>query len=153
MKKSPSAVAMDSLRRIVRALRQADAKSRSDGGLPSAQLFVLRQLRSKDVMSIRDICEATLTSQSSVSEVVARLESKGLIRHSKANDDNRRAELTLTAAGQKTLENSASPFQERLVSSLQRLSRADQEALARGMTTWLAAAGIEDAPAKMFFEN
>lgn len=153
MKKSPSAVVMDGLRRIVRALRQADAKSRSEGGLPSAQLFVLRQLRNKNALSIRDLCEATLTSQSSVSEVVARLEANGLIRHSRAEDDSRRAEISITAAGQKTLEASAIPFQERLVSSLRRLPRADQEALARGMTAWLEAAGIEDAPPEMFFES
>ncbi len=146
------AITMNALRRIVRALRQADASSRNAGGLPSAQLFVLRQLRDKDAMSIRDLCDATLTSQSSVSEVVGRLESNGLISHSKAADDNRRAKVSLTEKGRRSLDGAETPFQERLVASLRRMSRKDQEALARGMSAWLAEAGIGDSPAKMFFE-
>ena len=151
-KVSPSTIAMDGLRRIVRALRQADVRSRAGGGIPSAQLFVLRQLRHKHAASISDICRATLTSQSSVSEVVARLEAKELVRRSRASDDNRRAELSLTEAGRKVLEQSPPPFQEKLASALQRLSRDEQQALARGMTAWLREAGIRDAPATMFFE-
>jgi DNA-binding MarR family transcriptional regulator len=149
---SPSTLAMDALRRIVRALRQADAKSRRVGGIPSAQLFVLRQLRHKAALSVGDLCRATLTSQSSVSEVVARLEAKDLLRRGRASEDNRRAELTLTARGRKVLEESPQPFQEKLVSALHRLSRDDQDALARGMTAWLEEAGIGDVPATMFFE-
>ena len=151
-KESPSTIAMDGLRRIVRALRQADVRSRAGGGIPSAQLFVLRQLRHKHAASISDICRATLTSQSSVSEVVARLEAKALLRRSRASDDSRRAELSLTEAGRKRLERSPPPFQEKLASALQRLSRDEQQALARGMTAWLREAGIHDAPATMFFE-
>jgi DNA-binding MarR family transcriptional regulator len=151
-KESPSTIAMDGLRRIVRALRQADVKSRAGGGIPSAQLFVLRQLRHKHAASISDICRATLTSQSSVSEVVARLEAKALLRRSRASDDSRRAELSLTEAGRKLLEQSPPPFQEKLASALRRLSRDEQQALARGMTAWLREAGIRDAPATMFFE-
>ena len=153
MKESPSAIAMDGLRRIVRALRQADAKSRGAGGIPSAQLFVLRQLKNKPELSISDLCRATLTSQSSVSEVVARLEANSLLRRMKASDDSRRAALSLTAAGRKVLEQSPEPFQEKLVSALHKLSPANQQALASGMTAWLEEAGILDAPPTMFFEG
>lgn len=151
-KQPPSTIAMDGLRRIVRALRKADAKSRTTGGIPSAQLFVLRQLRHKPELSIGDLCRATLTSQSSVSEVVARLETNGLLRRTKALADGRRASLSLTPAGWEVLEESSEPFQEILVSALHRLSRADQEALARGMSAWLEEAGIVHSPAPMFFE-
>ena len=151
-KQSPSTIAMDGLRRIVRALRQADVKSRAGGGIPSAQLFVLRQLRHKPAASVGDICRATFTSQSSVSEVVARLEAKGLLRSGRATDDNRRVELSLTEAGRRLVEKAPPPFQETLASALQRLSRDEQQALARGMTAWLQEAGIHEAPAMMFFE-
>lgn len=151
-RESPSTIAMDGLRRIVRALRQADAQSRGCGGIPSAQLFVLRQLRSKPALSIGELSRATLTSQSSVSEVVSRLEARGLLRRSKARGDNRRAELSVTAAGQNILEESSEPFQERLVSALSEISPEDQQALAKGMSEWLRKAGISDAPPTMFFE-
>jgi len=150
--KSSSTIAMDGLRRIVRALRQADAKSLATGGIPSAQLFVLRQLRHKPASSIGELRQATLTSQSSVSEVVARLEGAGLVRRARASDDARRAELSLTQAGRKVLDESPEPFQEKLVSALHRMSQDDQDALATGMTAWLGEAAIGDAPATMFFE-
>ncbi len=149
---SPSTMTMDGPRRIVRALRQADATCRGRGGIPSAQLFVLRQLSSEPLLSIGDLCRATLTSQSSVSEVVSRLEARGLLRRSKASDDNRRAVLSVTAAGEKVLEESSQPFQERLVSALRHLAPGDQQALAKGMSAWLREAGISDAPPTMFFE-
>jgi DNA-binding MarR family transcriptional regulator len=149
---SPSTIAMDGLRRVVRALRRADAESRGRGGISSAQLFVLRQLRGKPALSIGDLSRATLTSQSSVSEVVARLETRGLLSRSKASDDNRRAELSVTAAGRKVLEDAPQPFQERLVSALRHLASEDQQALAKGMGAWLREAGISDAPPTMFFE-
>ena len=148
----PSIVVMDGLRRIVRALRQADAKSRSRSGIPSAQLFVLRQLAGDRPLSIGDLSHATLTSQSSVSEVVTRLEAGGQIRRTTASGDNRRAEISLTAAGRKTLKVADQPFQERLVSALCNLAYEDQQALAKGMSAWLSEAGISDAPSTMFFE-
>ena len=151
-KGAPSAVVMDGLRRIVRALRQADAESRIKDGIGSAQLFVLRQLRNKPALSIGELCQATLTSQSSVSEVAATLELKHLVRRSKAGDDNRRVELSLTPAGEKLLESSPQPFQERLVFALRRLPPDDQQALAKGMTAWLREAGISGAPPTMFFQ-
>jgi DNA-binding MarR family transcriptional regulator len=149
---SASTIAMDGLRRIFRALRQADAVSRGAGGLPSAQLFVLRQIGLQPESSVTDLCSATLTSQSSVSEVVARLEGSGLVTRVRDDDDNRRAKLSLTASGRKFLDDSPQPFQERLVGALRRLSSDDREALARGMEAWLREAGIADAPAPMFFE-
>jgi DNA-binding MarR family transcriptional regulator len=151
-KDAPSAVVMNGLRQIVRALRQADAESRTHDGIGSAQLFVLRQLRNKATLSIGDLCRATLTSQSSVSEVAARLEAKGLVRRNKAGDDNRRVELSLTRSGEKLLESSRQPFQERLVFALRRLPPDDQQALAEGMSAWLKEAGISSAPPTMFFE-
>lgn len=150
--KSSSTIAMDGLRRLVRALRQADAKSLVTGGIPSAQLFVLRQLRHKPASSIGDLCQATLTSQSSVSEVVARLEGTGLVRRTRASNDARRTQLSLTQAGRKVLDESPEPFQEKLVAALHRMSLDDQHALATGMTAWLEEAGIGDVPATMFFE-
>ena len=149
---SASTIAMDGLRRIFRALRQADAASRGSGGLPSAQLFVLRQIGVKPESSVTDLCSATLTSQSSVSEVVARLEANDLVKRGRDDNDSRRARLSLTTSGRKLLENSPQPFQERLVAALRRLSPEDQEALARGMSAWLREGGIADAPAPMFFE-
>jgi DNA-binding MarR family transcriptional regulator len=150
--KSASTIAMDGLRRIFRALRQADALSRGVGGLPSAQLFVLRQIGLNPDSSVTALCGATLTSQSSVSEVVARLETSGLVHRGRDDDDTRRAKLSITATGRKLLDDSPQPFQERLVAALHRLSTDDQRALARGMSAWLREAGIADAPAPMFFE-
>jgi hypothetical protein len=58
----------------------------------------------------------------------------------------------LSSAGEKLLNDSPQPFQERLVAALGRLSADDQQALAKGMSAWLHEAGIADAPAPMFFE-
>jgi len=74
-----TARAMDSLRRIVHALRVATRASERAVGLGGAQLFVLRQLSATSGQSLGDLAARTRTTRSSISEVVARLVRNGLV--------------------------------------------------------------------------
>ena len=74
-----AARAMDSLRRVVHALRTATRASERAFGLSAAQLFVLRQLSVTAGQSLTDLAARTRTTQSSISEVVARLVRNGLV--------------------------------------------------------------------------
>ncbi|HZK79090.1 MAG TPA: helix-turn-helix domain-containing protein, partial [Gemmatimonadaceae bacterium] len=72
--------AMDGLRRVVRALRTGNVQAERTLGISSAQLFALRAIAAQPGGSLRDLAERTLTSQSSVSEVMARLAARRLIK-------------------------------------------------------------------------
>src|SRR5215471_2955160 len=95
----PVAAALDSLRRLVRALRASAHSAERKLGVSGAQLFVLGQLREEPGTSLSRIAERTATDPSSVSVVVARLVARGLIMRKRHATDARRAALSLTAKG------------------------------------------------------
>ena len=95
--------AVDALRRGVRALRTTGGFAERRMGLSPAQLFVLQELASKPEQSVSELMQRTLTSQSSVSEVVARLVAQRLVSSRRASDDGRRVVLALTPRGRSAL--------------------------------------------------
>src|SRR5512146_990429 len=99
----PAAAAMDAVRRIVRALRTAQVESRAIRGTSMAQLCVLREVAKAEVITIGELAERTATAQSSVSAVVARLASRGLIVRGTSTGDLRRTAITLSADGRAAL--------------------------------------------------
>lgn len=144
--------AMDGLRRLVRVLRLSAGQVERDVGLSGAQLFVLQQVDRNGPSSINQLAERTHTHQSSVSVVVTRLIERGLVMRTPCAQDRRRAEVTLTVAGQAVLRDAPDVAQTRLIHGLTRLSDADRAALVRGLDAWVKAIGAELDPAELFFE-
>lgn len=144
---------MDSLRRIVHALRVATRASERAFGLSAAQLFVLRQLAVLPGQSLSDLARRTRTTPSSVSEVVSRLVRRGLVARRAASTDRRRAVLALTPAGRALLERAPETVQERLLAGFDRLGDAERQALADALASWLAASGLESVRPALFFEE
>lgn len=150
---SDAAKAMNGLRRIVRALRAGNSAMERATGISSAQLFALRQIARNPGQSLSDLASSTLTTQSSVSEVVTRLVQRGLVDRKVADDDRRRIELEPTKSGRATLANAPETAQEKLLSGLLTLPARKQQLLAATLEAWLEAAGLAGLEATMFFEE
>jgi DNA-binding MarR family transcriptional regulator len=149
---SATARAMDSLRRIVRAL-SASARSAPRGGVSGAQQFVLRQIGAAPGLTVGELAARTLARQSSISEVVSRLAEGGLVARAAGSDDARRTELTLTTKGRRVVASAGPTAQERLVAGLEALPLARRAHLADLLEAWLAGAGFEAVEPTMFFEE
>src|SRR3954452_17669148 len=142
---APDAVArdvLDSVRRIVRALRVSSRAAERDVGISAAQLFVLTRLDGAPAMSLNELAERTLPHQSSASVVVAKLVRRGLVMRTQSGEDRRRMELSLTSAGRALLRRSPAAAQDQLLSALQRMPSGDRETLARLLQAFVAAAGM-----------
>lgn len=148
-----AALAMDVLRRIVRALRVFTHATEREFGVSAAQFFVLRQLAARPGQSLGELASRTRTSPSSVSEVAAALVKRGLVVRGRADDDHRRAEFRLTSEGSELLGHAPVSVQEQLVAGFERLPPEEQRVLREGMEAWLEASGLSDVPATMFFEG
>lgn len=144
---------MDDVRRIVKALHGAAGEAKRDLGVSAAQLFVLRQVAVRPGQSMGELALGTHTTQSSVSEVVGRLGTMGLVERRPSSNDRRRAELTLTPAGRALLRRAPDTVQERLIAGLARLPEWQRQAVADGMDAWLAEAGLATLPPTMFLEG
>jgi DNA-binding MarR family transcriptional regulator len=147
------ASALDAIRTLVGALSRSARSVEQRTGITTAQLFVLRQLAERDGLSLGEIAERTLTRQSTVSIVVARLAKQGLLHRARAAGDRRRLELSLTAAGRRVLARAPEPTTGRLLNALDRLKRAHLEALADGLEALVAELGLESKSAGMLFEG
>lgn len=145
--------ALDSIRRIVQALRLSSRATESRVGLSSAQLFVLQRLATSPAMSVNELAERTLTHQSSVSVVVSRLVENGLVSRTTSPADARRVQLTLTARGRRILKRAPDAVQDRLIAGLRELPIARRRALATELGRLVRAMGLVQKPAAMFFEE
>src|SRR3954466_11028718 len=86
---------VNSLRRVVRAIRVSSHEAEVSLGITGAQLFVLKELRDHPGASLRQIAALTLTDQSSVSVVVSRLVDRKLVTREKSSQDGRSVTLVL----------------------------------------------------------
>jgi DNA-binding MarR family transcriptional regulator len=144
---------LDSVRRIVRALRLASRRAESRFGLSGAQLFVLQALKDGSPSTIGELGERTYTHQSSVSTVVTKLEGARLLSRSRSGADARRREVRITPKGRKILEKRLELGQSRLVSGIARLSDRERRLLAALLERLVEEAGFSGLPARMFFEE
>jgi len=150
--------AMNAIRRIVRALRISSRAAEKALGVSGAQLFVLQQLaegaeRSDAAPSIAQLAERTATDPSSVSVVVSRLVSRGLAARRASKVDGRRAEVAITPAGRALLRRAPAPIQHRMIGGIEKLPPERLRELVAGLTAIVAAMGVTEDAASMFFEE
>lgn len=148
-----AAAAMVSLRRIIRYIRLADREIETATGLSSAQLFVLSTLAESPAISLAQVAKRALTDQSSVSTVVARLVKRGLVVRKASAKDKRRAELRITPAGNRILQNAPPVPQARLIEAIQSLPVGRRVELVRALDALVEAVGAEGVKPRLFFQD
>ncbi len=148
-----SQIVMDSLRRIVQALRESTRQSEQANSPTPAQLLVLKRIEGHDGISVNELAALTFTHQSTVSEIVSRLEMRGLVRRERAATDGRRVEIHLTANGRPALTASPLSAHEKLMQAVSRLPPQTLSDLAGGLDALIHAARLTDQPAAFFFED
>ena len=148
---STSQRVLDSIRRIVRLLREESRASEESVGLSGAQLFVLQKLSEARAQSVNELATRTATDQSSVSVVLARLTERGLVARRVDPKDRRRVRLSLTARGRALLRRSPAPAQNELVEAIEALRPAERANLADLLGRVVARMG--EVPAALFFES
>src|ERR1700753_2705772 len=113
-----SRAVLDSIRRIGQLLRRSANVSEKSVGLSSAQLFVLHKLTDVKCLSVGELAERTLTSQSSVSEVVQKLVAGGYGGRTRSTPHAPRVELSLTDPGRGVLGKAPIAPQDYLLAGL-----------------------------------
>jgi MarR family transcriptional regulator, organic hydroperoxide resistance regulator len=142
-----------SFRTIVAALSRSARAIEARTGVTNAQLFVLQQLRTDEVLGINDLAARARTGQSAVSIVVRRLVRRGLVHRRRSLADGRRVGVSLTAAGRALVRQAPEPPTTRLLMAVGQLAPRDLRALAHGVTALVAAMGIVGEAPSMLFER
>ncbi|HVO31926.1 MAG TPA: MarR family transcriptional regulator [bacterium] len=148
-----SRAVLDSIRRIVRVLRESSALAERKVGISGAQLFVLQNLAEAPAMSVGELAERTLTHQSTVSVVVRKLVEKGLVTKVASSEDARRVDLGVTPRGRVLLSRAPGAAQERLFAGVRSLSASERKTLAKILGKLTAAVESTPRAPVMFFEE
>lgn len=144
---------MIALRRIVRFLRLADREVEAACEISAAQLFVLHTLVDEPAASVSELAARTLTDQSSVSTVVARLVERGLVSRTLAETDRRRAELKITPAGLRMVKRAPRVTQVLMINAIRAMPAARRAELTRSLEGLAAAIGANEVAPRMLFED
>jgi DNA-binding MarR family transcriptional regulator len=145
--------AVDALRRIVRALHRSNRLAEQRWEVSSAQLLVLQRLSEAPTLSVNELADRTFTHQSTVSVVVTRLVKRGLVARSRADDDARRAELSLTSSGRALLRRAMGAAQMQLFDALDAMPIGELRRINACLEQIVDALGVAREPAGMFFED
>lgn len=146
-------IILDSIRRIVSALRVSSRFAEKHLGISVAQLFVLQQLGDGSVCSISELARRIMTHQNSVSVVVNRLIERGLVLRRSSENDAQKMDVSLSAKGHSFLERSQPAAQEGLISAIGKLSTGQRAALSDLLRALVLKAGLADGRPQLFFEN
>ena len=141
---------MNALRRIVRMIRLAEG---ANPDLSAAQRFVLHSLAAAPASSVAELAGRTLTDQSSVSTVVAKLVTKKLVARTPSATDRRRTELRLTAAGSRIVKSSPVLPQTRIVDAVSAMPAKPRAELVKSLGRLVTAIGANDLEPRMFLEE
>jgi len=138
---------------MVRGLRSAAEGVERDVNISAAQLFVLRELERAPDQSVKDLAAVTMTTHSTVSQVVAQLIAKGLVIRTADAADGRRAVLRVTRRGTALLRKAPRAIQAGILVGFARLPAAERRSLARGLEKWVAASGFSGVPSGLLFDR
>lgn len=145
--------ALNAVRRMVRGLRSAAEAIERALSISAAQLFVLRELADYPDQSVKDLAAVTMTTHSTVSQVVGQLIAKGLVTRTPDPADGRRAVLRLTRQGVSLVRRAPRVIQADLIEGFGTLRQSERLALANGLEKWLDASGLARFPSRMFFDK
>lgn len=100
---------LQQLRVIVRLAGNHSAHVERSTGIPGAQLWALHEVARADGLSVGELAARLRVHQTTVSNLLNRLEAATLVRKGRSRDDQRIVRIHLTAAGHKALRAAAAP--------------------------------------------
>lgn len=135
------------LRRVIRAVDIYNRKLRSEYAITAPQLVTLQNVMDRGPISVAEIAKGIHLGSSTLVGILDRLESRGLVKRSRSDQDRRVVLVTATEAGRELGGNAPSPLQDRLADGLRGLSDDEQRAIesALGRIVDLMEAGDLDA--------
>jgi len=110
-----------SLRRIIQAVDIHSRQLVRLHGITTPQLIILKQLEGKEAIPVTRLAKQVSLKQATVTDILNRLERKGLVQRQKDAGDRRRVLVKETGEGKKLLEAAPSPLQDTFLEKFENL--------------------------------
>ena len=100
------------LRQIIRATDLYSRRLNKKSGLTAPQLLLLSAIEGLGAVSISKLSQEVNLSQATVTNIIDRLESRGLVARHRSTQDKRVVHTTLTAEGREKIAAAPTPLQD-----------------------------------------
>lgn len=117
---------LTSLRRVIRAIDLHSKQLVKTASVTSPQLRLLQLIRSQKQATVRELSDAMSLSQATVTSIMDRLESRGLVTRIRSAKDKRKVHPQLTVEGEAILAKAPAPMQDSFVRKFDQLSSWEQ---------------------------
>lgn len=137
------------LRRIIQAIDLHSRQLARQHGITTPQLIILKQIEVKKSITVTQLAKEVSLKQATVTDILNRLERKGLVQRQKDTSDRRRVLVKETDAGKKLLEAAPSPLQDTFLEKFKNLEDWKQHMILASlelMSTLMADDEISAAP-------
>lgn len=140
---------MISIRKIVRAINLESKRIEKDYGLSIPQLLTLKYLEEEVEYksTMKEIKEHLSLNASTVSGIIARLESKGLIARLPNPNDKRSTPIILTSNGNKLIKKTDESLHERVMRKSNSLKDEEYQQIIDSFKTIIQVFDIDDIDA------
>jgi DNA-binding MarR family transcriptional regulator len=136
------------LRRVIRAVDLHSRALAETHGLTGPQALLLKALH-KGSISAGELASRLSLSQATVTDILNRLEQRGLIRRTRDTEDRRRVLVAATESGLTLLERSPPLLQERFAQRFNNLQEWEQTQLLASLQHVAAMMDAEDIDAEL----
>ncbi len=141
-------------REVFRAAKLHFAAVQKVAGISGAQLWALGEIDAQAGLRVSDLTQKMSLHQSTVSNLVERLSSAGLLRRVREAGDNRVVRLRLTSAGKKLVARAPKPARGVLPDALENLDKGSLMKLSSSLESLVKAMKIRAPSAtKTHLEN
>jgi DNA-binding MarR family transcriptional regulator len=118
-----------SLRRVIRAIDIHSRQLNKQSGLTGPQLMVMQKIAQLEAPLAKQVAQEITLSPATVTTIIDRLESRGLVVRTRSETDKRKVHLSLSEAGKALLSQSPKPLQEHFIKRYQNLEEWEQSQL------------------------
>ncbi len=115
-----------SLRQIIRSIDLHSKRLVKLFGLTGPQLVILQEVSRTDLTTASELARASSLSQATVTGILDRLESRGLVSRQRSQSDRRRVHVTITTSGENLLDGAPPLMQESFTEQFDRLQEWEQ---------------------------
>ncbi len=136
---------LQQLRVVVRLAGSHSARLERSTGIPGAQLWALHEVAQADGLSVGELAQRLRMHQTTVSNLLNRLDAAGLVRKGRSPQDQRIVQIHLTAAGRRGLRRAPGPARGLLPNVLDGMSVAQLRKVHDGLAVLVDCMGGFDA--------
>ena len=141
------------LRQIVRAIDLHSKKLVQRHGVTGPQMLVLKKLAEAAPLAVGELARRANLSQATVTDILDRMQRRGLVSRMRSEADKRRVIVTLTAEGTRLLDTSPPLLQDSFVAGFQELPRWEQTAMVATVQRIAAMMNAERLAAPPLLDN